>query len=160
MQKLLTLAVSGLLLAGCAAFNPPIAGTPQADVLIKLGKPSFTYQKGNATLFEYAAGPFSQYSYMARLEDGKLVSYEQTWTLANFQAIQIDHFTKEDVLHLVGHPTEVTRFARSPYEVWNYGFKESGVWNSMMSIYFDDKGIVRKKENGPDLRYEENPFPL
>jgi hypothetical protein len=156
MTRIPTLAAIGtaLLLTGCAAFNPPTPGTSEADVLARLGQPTQIYTKGATTLFEYGAGSFGQYSYMARLTDGKLVSYEQTWTLANFQSIKIGQFNKEDVLHLVGRPTEVTGFARSPYEVWNYGFKESGVWNSMMSVYFDDDGIVRKIENGPDLRYD------
>lgn len=156
MKRLTTLTITAttLFLAGCAAFNPPVAGNSETEVIARLGKPSQVYTIGNTRLLEYGAGSFGQYSYMARITDGKLVSYEQTWTLENFNAIKIGQDTKADVLHRVGHPTEVTGFARSPYEVWNYGFKESGVWNSMMSIYFDDNGIVRQKENGPDLRYE------
>ena len=150
----LILSAATLFLAGCAAFSPPTPGTPEAEVIARLGKPTQVYTVGNTTLLEYGAGAFGQYSYMASITDGKLASYTQTWTVENFNAIKIGQDTKQDVLHRVGRPTEVTGFARSPYEVWNYGFKESGVWNSMMSIYFDDNGIVRKKENGPDLRYE------
>ncbi len=160
MRQLITITTlaTTLFLAGCAAFNPPVAGDSVDTVIARLGKPSQTYTIGNTTLLEYGGGSFGQYSYMARLTDGKLTSYDQTWTVANFEKIKIGEYTKEDVLHLVGRPTEVTGFARSPYEVWNYGFKESGVWNSMMSIYFDDNGIVRKIENGPDLRYDEMRF--
>jgi phosphoribosyl-AMP cyclohydrolase len=132
----------------------------EADIIQRLGQPRASYTIGDIRLLEYGGGPFSQYSYMARFQNNQLTSYEQTWTIERFNSIKINAFSKQDVLQLVGHPTEVTYYARSPYEVWNYGFKESGAWNSMMSIYFDDAGIVRKMENGPDFRFEEMNYPF
>ena len=32
-------------------------------------------------------------------------------------------------------------------------YKEEGIWNSMMYIYFDSQGIVRRMENGMDPMY-------
>lgn len=155
------LAAATLSLSGCASMFAPAVnpGDSEQQVLARLGQPSAVYPDGNTHLLEYTAGAFGQYSYMARIgPDGKLISYQQVWTLQNFQSIKIDQASKDDVLRLVGRPTEVTRYARIPYEAWNYGFKESGVWNSQMSIYFDDKGIVRKVENGPDPRYDDSRF--
>ncbi|SRR5450830_372565 len=148
-------------LSGCAALiGPPILpGDTEESVIARLGHPVATFPDGNSHLLQYGAGAFSQYSYMARIGvDGKLISYQQVWTLQNFQSIKVDHASKDDVLRLVGKPTEVTRYARIPYEAWNYGFKESGVWNSEMTVYFDDQGIVRKVENGPDPRYDDSRF--
>ena len=148
-----------LSLSGCASlFQPPVQpGETEEQVVARLGTPTAIYPDGNTRLFEYAAGPFSQYQYMARIgPDHRLVSYEQVWTLQNFQAIRVNQDNRDDVLRRVGRPTEVMRYARVPFDAWNYGFKESGVWNSQMTVYFDDQGIVRKVENGPDPRYDDS----
>ncbi|MFJ3046273.1 hypothetical protein ACIPEN_10600 [Herbaspirillum chlorophenolicum] len=151
------------MLTGCASlFQPPVApGEAEEQVLARLGPPTNVYQDGNTRLFEYGAGAFGQYQYMARIgPDHRLVSYEQVWTIENFRAIRVGQDTKEDVLRRVGRPTEITRYARIPYEAWNYGFKESGVWNSQMTVYFTDQGIVQKVENGPDPRFDDSRFPF
>jgi len=152
-------AATALSLSGCASlFAPPVApGASEAEVIARLGKPGAVYPDGNSHLLSYPGGAFGQYSYMARIgADGKLISYEQVWTLRNFQAIKVGQDSKEDVLRLLGQPTQVTRYARIPFDAWNYGFKESGVWNSQMSVFFDDQGIVQKVQNGPDPRYDDS----
>lgn len=156
---LAALLLAATTLSGCAALlQPPVqAGESEQQVLNRLGQPSNVYPDGNSRLFEYAAGAFGQYQYMARIgPDHRLVSYEQVWTLQNFHAIRVKQDTKEDVLRRVGRPTEITRYARIPFEAWNYGFKESGVWNSQMTVYFNDAGVVEKVENGPDPRFDDS----
>lgn len=146
-----------LALSGCTTlFAPPVTpGQSEAQVIAKLGQAAATFTDGNTHLLNYPGGPFGQYAYMARIgPNGLLISYTQVWTLQNFQAIKVGHDSKEDVLRRIGLPTQVTRYARIPYEVWNYGFKESGVWNSQMSVYFDDQGIVKNVQGGPDPRFE------
>ena len=150
-------AAASLSLSGCASlFAPPVApGASEAEVVARLGKPDAIYPDGNDHLLSYPVGAFGQYSYMARIgADGKLISYAQVWTLQNFQAIKVGQDTKDDVLRRLGHPTLVTRYARIPFEAWNYGFKESGAWNSQMSVFFNEQGIVEMVQNGPDPRYE------
>ena len=159
IPSLLSTVFSALILGGCA-FAPAVApGEPESQVLARLGRPTAVYPEGNGKLLEYASGPFGQYTYMAHIgPDGNLISYEQVLTLQKFQSIKVNQDTKEDVLRIIGHPTEVMRYARIPFDAWNYGYKESGVWNSMMTVYFDDQGIVRKVENGPDPRYDDSRF--
>jgi len=86
--------------------------------------------------------------------DGRLLSYEQVLTMQKFGTIQVDHDNKEDVLRTIGAPSETSYFPRVQREVWSYPYKESGVWNSLMSVYFDNAGIVRKLENGPDPKFD------
>ncbi|WP_044528675.1 hypothetical protein [Herbaspirillum sp. B65] len=148
-------------LAGCASLlQPPVQpGEPEDQVVARLGPPTNVYPDGNVRVFEYAAGAFGQYQYLARIgPDHRLISYAQVWTIENFRAIRPKQDTKLDVLRRVGRPTEVTRYARIPFEAWNYGYKESGVWNSQMTIYFNDQGIVEKVENGPDPRFDDSRF--
>ncbi|AMO99211.1 smpA / OmlA family protein [Collimonas arenae] len=163
MKHIFSLLLTGLLLVltGCASLlAPPVnPGEPEAQVISRLGKPTGTYQDGNDTLLEYSRGYFGQATYMARIgPDQKLISYEQVLTLEKFATIKVNQFTEADVLRTVGKPIETIYYNRVKLNGWNYGFKESGVWNSMMTIYFDDKGIVRKLENGPDPRFEHTRF--
>ncbi|KAF1046670.1 MAG: hypothetical protein GAK35_00912 [Herbaspirillum frisingense] len=160
-RLMLATALAAAALSGCASlFQPPVQpGEVEENVLARLGPPTNVYQDGNTRLFEYAAGAFGQYQYMARVgPDHRLISYEQVWTSENFRAIRVKQDTKADVLRRVGRPTEITRYARIPFEAWNYGYKESGVWNSEMTVYFDDNGVVQKVENGPDPRFDDSRF--
>jgi hypothetical protein len=74
-----------------------------------------------------------------------------------FATIKPGVATKEEVLHTVGRPAETVYLPLSKLEVWSYRYKQSGVWDSMMHVHFDQGGIVRMMQNGPDLMREE-PF--
>jgi hypothetical protein len=144
-------------LAGCTVFTgqPLPAGSPEADVIARLGTPTGRYRLANGHVLEYRRGPWGQETYMARIgPDGRLLSYEQVLTMQKFGTIQVDHDNKEDVLRTIGAPSETGYFPRVQREVWSYPYKESGVWNSLMSVYFDNAGIVRKLENGPDPKFD------
>jgi len=67
-----------------------------------------------------------------------------------FGAIKVGEANKEKVLRMIGAPSETRYYPASRLETWSYPFKESGVWDSFMAVYFDKAGIVRKLENGPD----------
>jgi hypothetical protein len=153
-----SLAIAGLLTtAGCTTlFGPaPAAGDTTAQVAAKRGQPSAIYKDGADELLSYAPGYWGQYSFMARIgADGRVKSYEQVWTTQKFSQIKPNVSTREDVLRIVGAPTLMTRYARVPYAAWNYGYKEGGVWDSMMTVYIDSSGLVRGLENGPDFRYD------
>lgn len=144
-----------LTLSGCALFNPPKAGQSVTEITHTLGNPSYQWQDQQDTVYEYNGGFMGQFTYMARFHDNKLLSYEQVWTLQNFNKIVPQQWNQEQVIRLVGHPTEIRRYGNTTDIAWNYGYKESNIWNSMMSIYFNDQGIVTKVENGPDPRYDD-----
>ncbi|MFC5475340.1 hypothetical protein [Paraherbaspirillum soli] len=148
-----------LTLGGCASLMaPPVnPGEPEPQVIARLGTPTGIYQDNNDKLLEYSRGPFGQYTYMARIgPDGKLISYEQVLTLQKFATIKVNQFNKADVLRTIGKPNDTIYYSRTKLDGWNYGYKENGVWNSQMTVYFDDAGIVRKLENGPDPRYDHD----
>ncbi|MES2538566.1 MAG: outer membrane protein assembly factor BamE [Pseudomonadota bacterium] len=142
-------------LAGCANFGakPVNPGDSRADVLGKLGSPTHVYPDGKDQLLEYAHGPWGQTTYMARIgADGRLTSFQQVLTPERFATIKIGEANKESVLRTIGAPSEKMVLRLSRLEVWTYPYKEGGVWDSMMHVHFDDAGIVRKMENGPDMR--------
>ena len=153
-----TLSASTLLastLLGCVS-APPLPGESQQQVMTRLGKPTAVYTLPDATLLEYATGPFGQFTYMARIgPDGRLTPYEQVLTDAKFATIKVGIATKEDVLHTIGRPAERSYLALPKLEVWSYRYKQAGVWNGMMHVHFDHAGIVRMMQSGPDEEREE-----
>jgi hypothetical protein len=135
---------------GGAALQP---GLPEQEVITHLGKPTHVYQDGNSRMLEYMHGPMGQTTEMARIgPDGKLVSYEQVLTMQHFAKLKLNESRESDVLRTVGAPSETKFYSRIGLISWNYPYKESGVWDSEMSVYFDGQGIVRRLENGPDPR--------
>lgn len=156
LSRVITFATLTLALSGCALFHPPHPGDSTDKITSTLGKPSYSWTNNQITTYEYSAGAMGQYTYMARFKDGKLLSYEQVWTTPNFNKIVPHQWTEQQVIELVGHPTEIRQYGNTKDVAWNYGYKESNVWNSMLSIYFNSDGIVTHIENGPDPRFELN----
>lgn len=153
---------TALLLQGCATLfgPPPVPGDTVQMVVDKLGPPQGVYPEPDAgQLFEYPQGPYGQTTFMARFgPDQRLQSYQQVLTNERFGMIKVDRATKNDVLRTIGRPAERSRVALRDYEVWSYRYKESGVWNSMMHVHFDQDGIVRMMLNGPDPMYDDRKF--
>lgn len=166
LRSMLPAILIALGAAGCASFGAAQlhAGDSEAVVLAKLGAPSHRYPDGKNHLLEYMSGPWGQTTHMARIgPDGRLISYEQVLTTQKFAEIKPGVATKNDVLHRIGAPSDTSYLSLSELEVWSYPYKESGVWDSIMHVHFDHNGIVRKMQNGPDLRRDPDarwPFSL
>lgn len=152
----LAILILALTLSGCAMVPPLAPGTPVTEVQARLGRPTAVYPAGGETLLEYATGPLGQYTYMARVgPDDRLISYEQVLTDQKFATFRIGNATKADVLHAVGRPAETSFLGRPVMEIWSYRYKQSGVWDAMMHVYFDTSGTLRRMESGPDRDRED-----
>ena len=90
--------------------------------------------------------------------DGRLQSFEQVLTMEKFAHITPDQTRQEQVLRTVGAPSEIRFYRNVGMNGWNYPFKESNTWDSMMTIYVDPNGLVRRMENGPDPRRTPSDF--
>lgn len=148
---------AALLLSGCASMRiytePPQLGESEAQIIERLGEPTHRYGEGNNHLLEYMTGPWGQATFMARIgTDGRLVSYEQVLDTAHFAKIVPNKSTKDDVLRTIGAPSATTYFPLQQREVWSYPYREANAWDSVMHVFFDDAGIVRSLQNGPDRR--------
>ncbi len=129
-------------------------------MVARLGRPTHVYQDGASRLLEYMHGPMGQATEMARIgPDGTLVSFEQVLTVEKFATIRLGETNKETVLRTIGAASETRFFRASGLEEWSYPFKEHGIWDSLMAVYFDQAGIVRKLQNGPDPKYDPGAFP-
>lgn len=151
-------------LPACSTLIPPAVniGDTEAQLLAKRGQPTHRYQDGQDYVLEYMTGPWGQTTYMARIDpSGRVVSFEQVLKAEKFATIRVGMSTKEDVLRTIGAPSETAYFPRTQLEVWSYPYKEAGVWNSLMHVYFDHGGIVRQMMNGPDPKFDpEERFPF
>lgn len=153
LLKMLGPLLAVLSLSSCVSWGVGTikTGQTEAEVIAQLGQPTHIYQDGDQHLLEYMRGRMAQATHMARIgSDGKLISYEQVLTLQKFAQIKVGQSDKASVLKIIGAPSETGFFPRVQLETWSYPYKESGVWDSLMSIYFDQAGIVSKLENGPD----------
>jgi hypothetical protein len=153
------LLLAAVSLSACAPLfrQPPPAGAPLAEVTAALGQPAASYpEPDGGQVLEYRGQPMGQFQHMARIgPDGRLVSYDQVLTSENFAKVKVDHWTKDDILRNFGRPAEISRVYVHNYEVWSYRYKEAGVWNSLMSVHFDQQGVVRQMLNGPDPMYDD-----
>jgi len=144
-----------LALSACAGLlAPPVTpGQSEADVVARLGRPTNVYPVADGRLLEYMHGPMGQTTDMAKIgPDGRLQSFEQVLTMEKFAVIVPDQTRQEQVLRTVGAPSEIRFYRNVGMNGWNYPFKESNTWDSMMTIYVDNTGMVQRMENGPDPR--------
>ncbi|MDN4054425.1 hypothetical protein QPK32_15185 [Massilia sp. YIM B02763] len=147
-----------LTLSACSTFSKaPPAGAPLDAVTAKLGKPNAVYPDPNGgQVLEYRGQPMGQVQHMARIgADGRLISYEQVLTNENFARLGTKRWTKDDVLRTFGRPADISPArATGPFpddaEVWSYRYKDDGVWNAMMSVYFNAGGVVLHTAKTPD----------
>jgi hypothetical protein len=157
MVKLPMLAAA-VLLAGCATLSgpPALPGDSMDAVRAKMGRPTAVRTAPSGTVYEYGAGMFGQQAWMARFDSsGRLLSVTQVRTGEVFATIRPGVATKADVLDRLGQPSETSRVHLGNFEVWSYRYKESNVWNSMMHVHFDQGGVVRLMQSGPDPFYED-----
>jgi len=143
-----------LSLSACAPIirRTPPPGAPLAEVTAKLGKPNAVYQEADGSqIFEYTGQPMGQFQYMARIgADGRMLSYEQVLTDEKFAAIEANRWNKDDVLRHFGHPAQVVRSRLDEGEIWSYRYKEKGVWDSLMNVDFNGRGVVLRTFTSAD----------
>ena len=150
--------LAALSLSGCTLFRqPPPPGAPLAQVTAALGRPDAVYPEPDGSqILEYRGQPMGQFQHMARIgPDGRLLSYEQVLTAENFATVDVNRWTKDDILRHFGRPAEVSRDRASDDEVWSYRYKDRGVWNSLMNVHFNRRGIVRSMARSADPQLDE-----
>jgi hypothetical protein len=143
-----------LSLSACAPLvrRTPAVGAPMAEVTAKLGQPNAIYpDPAGGQVLEYRGQPMGQFQYMARVgADGRLVSYEQVLTDENFARIEPARWNTDDVLRHFGRPADVMRSRLDEGEIWSYRYKENGVWNSLMNVDFNGRGVVLRVYKSAD----------
>jgi len=143
---------------GCTSLLVPQTGEKAVRMSQIRGAPSYIMPDGSDTLHEYNEGPFGQTTWIGRIgADGRIKSYTQVLTAENFARIT-PGMPAIEVEKIVGHPYEISEYARQPGTAWNYGWRESNAFNVVMTIFMDADNRVLRLENGQDPRYSGGLF--
>ena len=150
--------LAGLVLAACAMPDSLKPGATEADVLSRFGKPDSEFALADgAKRFEYNRGEFMQRSWMVDIDhDGRVVQVDQVRDEAHFARLKVGADDKASVRRELGTPYKVEYYPPSKLTGWLYPYRESGVYNSVMTVMFDPTGVFRRAENGPDPRFVIN----
>lgn len=147
--------VVALIVAGCATPTQLPAGAMRSEVISTLGAPQARHAlPDGGERLEYSGDGLQQEAWMVDLNaDGRVTGVRQVHTMEEFVRIKPGVDTRETVRRTLGAPWEITRYRLSGLTAWSYPHMESNAWYSLMTILFDDSGIVQRVENGPDPRF-------
>jgi hypothetical protein len=142
---LLTL-IGALALTACSLMPERVApGTPRAEIESRLGRPTAVLALTGGTRLQYSGQPAGQWVHNLDLgPDGRLLRSEQVLDIGWMQQrVQVDRWTRDDVLQNMGRPALVERVARFDGDVWTYRFLEA-TRPRQAHVHLDTAGVVRK----------------
>jgi hypothetical protein len=156
-KKVLTIVIAMLSLTACATPTALAPGTPEAEVLRRFGRPAEVYAlpaPAQARRLAYPIGLHYQQTWMVDIDaQGRVLRVEEAINAAHFAKVRIGQDDTSVIRREFGPPRVIHFYALSGLTAWMYPYLEDLAWNSEMAIYFDQAGIVRRVESGPDPRF-------
>lgn len=156
--RLALIAGSGLVLGACAniAATPP--GTPIDQVQAQFGAPTLTCtSREGKPRAVWSQQPLGQYAWGSDLTpDGRIIKMESVLTDTHFQVLADGEWTPEQVRCEFGPPAQIDTVGLPSVRqiVWDYRYRQAGVWNSLMFVFFGRDGErVTTFYPGPDPMY-------
>ena len=141
-------------LAGCAYPTQFKPGTPQQEVLSKLGPANAVKQlDGGGERWLYSTQPMGREAFQLRFDArGQLQTTTQVLTAENFGAIRNGQFTEAQLLQDFGPPMEVTQVYSFEGRVFTYRFWDNNI-KRFAHVHIDPQGVVQK------LMFMDEPTP-
>jgi hypothetical protein len=149
-MRVAALALSALMLAGCATAPRLHAGISRSDdVLAAYGQPRRIWPEadGGRTL-EYSSQPWGRHCLMVRLgADGRVVSLEDGLSAASRARIE-PGMTAEQVSRILGTERSRVFFRLSGEDVWDWTVEpdQSG-YGLRFNVHFKDGRVVRTSQS-------------
>jgi len=116
-----------------------------------------TAPDGGQTLV-WSTQPYGQTAWRTHVNtQGRVAAIRPIFTDAEFETLRTGVWTQQDVLCAFGPPAERSSVGLPSVRqiVWSYRYRQSGVWNSLMYVYFGHDGArVTNLHPGPDPLYE------
>lgn len=138
-----------LALAGCAAYDGlglRAGVSSEGEVRRTMGAPALeiAHSDGSRQL-AYPRGPYGTQTFMVRVgPDGVLQAIEPVLNEDHFYRI-VPGKTREDVLNLIGPPSETMEFPRLQQVAWDYRYQDAWGYTAILSVMFDrDWRVVGK----------------
>jgi len=150
-------------LSACASITSVQPGTPFAQVQSQFGRPDYScpLPDGGQRVI-WTGQPFGQYAWGTQVDaGGKVGQVVPLLTDQHFRMLGEGTWTPEQVLCEFGPPAEEggVGLPSSIQIVWSYRYKQDGVWNSLMHVYFGQDGKkVTRHHPGPDPMYDPDRF--
>ena len=142
-------AMAAALLGACALLADPgriAVGTPEAQVLQTLGRPTAQYPAaaGQPARLQYSYEPAGQRVFNIDVDaQGRVIRVEQALNEALFaKRIGVDHWTRADVLGEYGAPARIEAVHNFKGQIWVWRYAAGPTWR-LLFIDIDPAGIVR-----------------
>jgi hypothetical protein len=152
--RLLAVTATVAVLAACASDPTNVdLGATRADTLARLGPPTAIYPWGTGERLQYSRTPMGYQVTNIDLDaSGKVVSVGQELDEKYFgSTIQVDKWTRDDVVRTYGRPYEITKVTSFNGDVWTWRYLQMNN-RRFLNIYVDPQGIVRRYNVGDDLQ--------
>lgn len=151
--RLATVLLSTFVISACTTITDLPLGTPLSAIEQQFGSPTVACPTQDPTRFVWSGQPYGQYAWAVDVNSAQqLEQASQVLSDSNFNLLSDGIWDMERVHCYFGPPAnkDVTPYIGVKMRVWSYRYKQQGVWNSMMYVYFDDQGIVKHHHPGPD----------
>jgi hypothetical protein len=100
-------------------------------------------------LLAYPRGPLGTETFMVHIgRDGLVQRMDQVLRDETFYRI-VPGITKDDVLRLIGPPSEVMDFPRLQQVAWEYRYQDSWGYTAFLSVMIDRQGVVVGRSTRP-----------
>ena len=141
------------LVTGCA--NQALApGMSRDEVVSRLGTPTRVVPLAGGERFQYSRQPYGRTTTMVDLDAaGRVVRARQVLNLTDFNRIEIDRWSRDDIAREFGPPASVDHVGSWRGDIWNYYWFD-GVNNMFFWVYLDAQGVVRRTQQGIELPRE------
>jgi len=151
--------VWALALAGCASLGDVAVGTSLDQVVAQFGEPDVRCPAdGGGENLVWSTQPYGQYAWHIRTDpQGRVGAVRAALTDANFQRLRTGVWTQHDVVCAFGSPARRSSVGLPSVrqQVWSYRYRQEGVWNSLMHVYFGRDGArVTHFHPGPDPLFD------
>lgn len=165
-ERLLKLGAAALALgalSACANMAQTPPGTPLTQIQAEFGQPNYrcTTDNGQQRVI-WSQQPYGQYAWGANITpDGRAETVDLVLADAYFKRLAQGEWTPERVRCTFGPPAKVETVGLPSVRetVWSYRYKQNGVWNSLMYVYFGRDGEkVTRFHPGPDPLFERDRF--
>ncbi len=158
-SRMLAAGLLALGLAGCANMADVPPGTSIGEVYQTFGQPSTVCPlPDGGQRMVWSQQPMGQYAWGTNVSpQGQIDRIYPVLTNENFAKLSAGRWTPDDLLCEFGRPAFVDAVGTPSVRqvVWNYRYRESNAWNSLMYVYLGPNGdAVTRFHPGPDPMYE------
>lgn len=108
----------------------------------------------------WSTQPAGQYAWRTDVDNsGRIDRVIPVLTDEMFRTLQSGRWTQEDVMCAFGPPAinAGVGMPSAHQVVWSYRYRQNGVWNSLMHVYFGSDGeYVTRMHPGPDPMFDRD----